>query len=325
MEHQAEQEKVTEKGNNLLSVVLPVFNEELVIKETINRLKTCLEDAHIRHEIIIVNDGSHDRTLEMCISEKKEHDLRIINLSSNSGHMVAISVGLEVSKGSFIATMDADLQDPPKDLISMFKIIEESQSNNTLNKIDVIQAFREDRSSDTYFKRWTASLYYRLIARLTGIEIIHQAADFRIMTRKVVNVLLKLPERNRIYRLLLPKLGFNIYPYPIVREKRFAGVTKYTYRKMIKLTIDSIISFSFKPLRLFSYIGLILSGLYFLAAIVTLLVSIFIPTVPGWPSLILILLGLNTFLFAGFGIIGEYIGRIYDHLQARPIANWYEI
>jgi len=325
MEPLAEQQKLTEKSTELLSVVLPVFNEELVIKETINRVKSVLIDAQIRHEIIIVNDGSHDRTLEVCISEKKKHDLRIINLSTNSGHMVAISVGLEVSKGSLIATMDADLQDPPKDLISMFKIIEENQRSNTLNKIDVIQAFREDRSSDTYFKRWTASIYYRLIARLTGIEIIHQAADFRIMTRKVVNVLLKLPERNRIYRLLLPKLGFNIYPYPIVREKRLAGVTKYTNRKMIKLTIDSIISFSFKPLRLFSYIGLILSGLYFLAAIGTLVVSIFIPTVPGWPSLILILLGLNTFLFAGFGIIGEYIGRIYDHLQARPIANWHEI
>ena len=145
------------------------------------------------------------------------------------------------------------------------------------------------------------------------------------MTREVVNTLIILPERNRIYRLLIPKLGFSIALYPIVRAKRYAGKTKYSVNKMVKLSIDSIFAFSYKPLRLFSYLGLISSLVFFLGALAALVISLVFATVPGWPSLVLLLLSANSFLFAGLGLLGEYVGRIYEIVQARPIANWNEL
>jgi glycosyltransferase involved in cell wall biosynthesis len=312
-----------------LSVVIPVFNEELVIEETINRVKNVLEKAKLNHEIIIVNDGSTDRTLEICLAIQKISKIRIINLGVNSGHMAAITAGLEASqrkkRGGFVATMDADLQDPPEALAEMHKVISANSSKKNGLRIDVVQAYRIDRSSDSIYKRLTAGFYYRTIEKLTGIHLIHHAADFRVMSYEVVDTLLRLPERNRIYRLLIPKLGFCIYPYPIIRAKRFAGETKYSRKKMIRLSLDSIFAFSNIPLRFFSYLGFTLASFFLAASIVTFLVSLITTTVPGWPSLALLLLSMNSFLFAGFGLMGEYIGRIYELVQARPIANWYEL
>lgn len=320
----------------ILSVVIPVFNEELVVEETINRVKGVLRKAKIEHEIIIVNDGSTDRTLELCIASRKLSKIRIIDLAINSGHMAAITAGLEASRGrkwekervrvgGFIATMDADLQDPPEDLVNMYKIMVENSKNRNNRRIDVIQAYRIDRTSDSRFKRVTADLYYKIIEKMTGIRLIHHAADFRIMTSEVVDALLGLPERNRIYRLLIPKLGFNIEPYAIVRAKRFAGKTKYSTRKMIKLSLDSIFAFSYKPLRFFSYLGFALSLLFLAASITTLFASLIFTTVPEWPSIVPIILSINSILFAGFGLLGEYVGRIFEMIQARPIASWREI
>jgi dolichol-phosphate mannosyltransferase len=207
----------------------------------------------------------------------------------------------------------------------MYEIILKNSNNPEFSQIDVVQAFRIDRSVDSNIKRVTAGMYYRIIEKITGIKLIHHAADFRVMRREVVDSLISLPERNRIYRLLIPKLGFSVTPYPIVRGKRFAGKTKYSVNKMVKLSIDSVFAFSYKPLRLFSYLGLISSLIFFLAAITALLISLMFVTVPGWPSLVLLLLSANSFLFAGFGLLGEYVGRIYELLQARPIANWNEL
>jgi glycosyltransferase involved in cell wall biosynthesis len=321
--------KSTQTGSiskkTMLSVIIPVFNEESVIRECLKRLKKELNQIEENYEIIIVNDGSTDKTLEICIEEKKEGRIRIINSWINCGHMAAITSGLEASKGEFVATMDADLQDPPFDLISMYKIISATNKKKSIRGIDVVQAFRQDRRNDSIAKRTFASLYYKMIEKVTGIKLIHNAADFRVMTRGVVNVLIQLPERNRIYRLLIPKLGFHVYPYPIIREKRFAGKTKYTYGRMLKLTVDSMLAFSVKPLRMFSYLGLLLAFSYFAAAALILILSFYISTVPGWLSLVLLLLSLNTFLFAGFGLLGEYIGLIFEHVQARPNVNWFEI
>jgi len=308
-----------------LSVVIPVFNEEEVVQSCLAQVTSLLTFNGIDAEIIIVNDGSSDSTLDVLLSLRERYNFRILNLSVNSGHMAAITAGLEASTGKYIATMDADLQDPPKDLIEMFKLISQKLPNNQSKVIDVVQAFRIDRKSDSLFKRNSAGFYYKVIEKITGLKVIHHAADFRIMTREVCDKLLLLPERNRVYRLLIPKLGFNIVPYPITRAHRLAGKTKYSISKMLKLTADSIFAFSYRPLRIFSYFGFISSILFFLASMVTLCISIFLATVPGWPSLALLLLSANSFLFAGLGLLGEYVGRIYELVQARPIANWSEI
>jgi len=307
-----------------LSVVIPAYNEEDSIEVCIQKVTRVLAQNQISHELIVVNDGSSDKTLAVCIELKKIYNFRLIQIHNNSGHMAAITAGLEASKGKFVATMDADLQDPPEDLVRMFQMIS-PRSKKEKCEIDVVQAFRIDRSSDSFFKKNTASAYYKVIEKIIGIPIIHHAADFRVMTRDVVEVLLSLPERNRIYRLLIPKLGFEVVPFPITRAKRYAGKTKYSFRKMLKLSIDSIFAFSYKPLRVFSYLGFASSAFFLFASFLTLMISLFYVTVPGWPSIALLILSANSFLFAGLGLLGEYVGRTYELLQARPIVNWREV
>jgi dolichol-phosphate mannosyltransferase len=190
---------------------------------------------------------------------------------------------------------------------------------------DVVQAFRSDRTLDTFAKRTTATLYYYFIEKLTGIALTPHAADFRIMTRNVVDKLLDLPEERPVYRLLIPKLGFSVTSFPIKRAERFAGETKYTYRKMLALAIDSVLSFTYKPLRIFSYFGFISSFILFIMSLLTFIAATFGTTVPGWASIALLILSVNAFLFAGMGLLGEYIGRIYELVQARPTVNWREV
>jgi dolichol-phosphate mannosyltransferase len=309
---------------DFLSIVVPVYNEEESIKTCIEQIILAVTEAQIDYELIIVNDGSSDMTISICRELKLTHNFRLIHIPINTGHMAAITAGLEASIGKYVATMDADLQDPPKDLVKMYEIITQKESNES-QSVDVVQAFRVDRSVDSYLKRRTAGMYYSIIEKIVGFKVVHHAADFRIMKRDVVDILLALPERNRIYRLLIPKLGFVVVPYPIVRGRRYAGETKYSFRKMLKLSVDSVFAFSYKPLRLFSYLGFISSLFFLLASVVTLLISLLFVTVPGWPSVVLLLLSANSFLFAGLGLLGEYVGRIYELVQARPIANWTEV
>lgn len=313
---------------DLLSVVIPVFNEELVIETSIDRIRLILEAERIQFEILVVNDGSTDRTLEVLIRLQKVFPLRIINLSKNSGHMNALRAGLEASKGDFIVTIDADLQDPPEAIPEMLKMIlspkgEKSESYNP--SFDVVQAYRADRSSDTFWKRKSASMYYALVKRITGINIIPHAADYRLMKRSVVSQLLLLPEKTLVFRLLIPSLGFRIATFPIERGERYAGKSKYTNWKMLSLAIDSIIGFTNRPLRFLSIAGLASSLILLMGSVLTLAVYVFGDTLPGWPSLVLLILSFNSFLFAGLGLVGEYVGRTYQLVQARPRTYWNEI
>jgi len=309
------------QNSDFLSVVVPVYNEEESIETCIKQISSCLTEAQINFELIIVNDGSTDKTISICRKLQNSISFRLIHISRNTGHMAAITVGLEASKGNFVATIDADLQDPPKDLVKMFEIITQKECEQT----DVVQAYRVDRSADSILKRRTAGLYYSIIEKMIGFKIIHHAADFRIIKRHVVNALLALPERNRIYRHLIPKLGFAVVPYPIVRGKRYGGNSKYNFKMLLNLAIDSLFSFSHKPLRLFSYIGVISTGFFLMASLATLFISLFFATVPGWLSVVFLLLSAQSLLFAGLGILCEYIGKIYEIVQARPIANWIEL
>ena len=311
-------------------MIIPVYNEQEVISETISRVLKILGDHKIQNEVIIVDDGSTDSTMLILQKVQLKEKIRIIKIAKNSGHMNAIRVGLEASHGEFIATIDADLQDPPENLPKMYEILTSKPKTTRLSpessQTDIVQAFREDRSSDTKLKRDFAKIYYFVVRKLTGISLHPNAADFRIMTREVVNELLKVPSNERVvYRLLIPSLGFNTKMFPIVRAQRYAGKSKYTLTKMVALALDSIIGFTFKPLRLFAYIGLITSFILLLASFLTLIIAIFGSTVPGWPSLVLLLLSINVLLFAGIGLLGEYIGRIYELLQTRPGIKWQEI
>ena len=313
---------------NLLSVVIPVFNEDPVIETSINRIRLILEASRIPFEILVVNDGSTDRTLDVLIGLQKVAPLRIINLSTNSGHMNALRAGLEASKGEFIVTIDADLQDPPEAIPEMLKMIlstkgEKSESSNL--SFDVVQAYRADRRSDTFWKRKSASVYYDLVRRITGIDVIPHAADYRLMKRNVVNQLLLLPEKTLVFRLLIPSLGFRIATFPIERGERHAGKSKYTNWKMLSLAIDSIIGFTNRPLRFLSIAGLVSSLILLMGSVLTLAIYVFGNTLPGWPSLVLLILSFNSFLFAGLGLVGEYVGRTYQLVQGRPRTYWSEI
>lgn len=319
-----------QQNQQLLSVVIPVFNELLVIEESINRIRQILKTSGIRNEILVVNDGSTDGTLEALLNLKNVGPLRIINLSRNSGHMNAIRVGLENSRGDYVVTIDADLQDPPEAIPEMYRIISSNQEMGGISELfktpfDVVQAYRIDRASDTFWKRKSAAAYYFAVKKITGINVIPHAADFRIMKRHVVETLTSLPEKNLVYRLLIPSLGFSVEYFPITRADRFAGKSKYTTRKMIGLAIDSIIGFTNRPLRLLAYSGFFASLALLMGSIGTLLLFLIGNTIPGWPSLVLLILSVNAFLFAGLGLVGEYVGRIYQLLQARPRTSWTEI
>jgi glycosyltransferase involved in cell wall biosynthesis len=313
----------------LLSVVVPAYNEEEVITVSLNHINSILVSRNIEFEILVCNDGSSDGTLVECLKLIDQIPLRIIDLGTNVGHMSAIRAGLEASKGDYVVTIDADLQDPPEYIPEMFALMFENSftgdENDNCKSPDVVQAFRADRSLDSFSKRISATLYYYFIKKLTGISLTPHAADFRIMTRRVVDVLTALPERRPVYRLLIPKLGFSVVNFPIKRAERFAGETKYTYRKMFSLALDSIISFTYKPLRIFSYLGFISSFVLFALSIFTFAAANLGSTVPGWASIALLILSANAFLFAGMGLLGEYVGRIYELVQARPTVLWKEV
>jgi dolichol-phosphate mannosyltransferase len=311
-------------AQNTLSVVIPAYNEEKVITETITQVQKLLTKSNITHEIIIVNDGSEDKTLDLCIALKKNYNFRIINLGKNSGHMAAIMAGLEASQGNLVATMDSDLQDPPEDLISMYEVISRTLQNQGSKSADVIQSYRKDRTSDTFFKRITADLYYRVIKIMTGIQLIPHAADFRIMTREVVQALIESSERIPIYRILIPKMGFKIEQFAITRQKRFAGETKYKLLTMIRFFIDSILIYSHKPLRSILFIGL--SYCFWLFPIFATLLSISLvnPITPGWLSVIFMLISLFLFLFIGISLIGGY-WKGSKLKQVRDKVPWHEI
>jgi dolichol-phosphate mannosyltransferase len=290
------------------SVVIPVFNEEAVIAETYRRLKTVMDSTEETYELLFVNDGSRDKTAEIIQGFcAQDPSVRLINFSRNFGHQIAITAGMDYASGEAIVVIDADLQDPPELILEMIQKWKDGY--------EVVYAKRIQRKGETLFKKWTASMFYRLLRYLTEIEIPLDTGDFRLIDRKVCNVMKSIKEKNRFVRGLVAWVGFKQTAVEYVREERWAGETKYPLKKMVKLSLDGITSFSHKPLKLASYLGFFLS----LASFAYALFAIYQKFFTGVTVLIVITLFLNGVILLILGILGEYIGRIYDETRDRPL------
>ncbi len=295
-----------------LSVVTPMYNEREAVDHFVTRLRPVLDGLGVTYEVVAVDDGSKDATVARLLQLREEWaELRVVSLRRNVGHQTALRAGLAASRGAYVVSIDADLQDPPEVIGQMLAAAREQQ-------VHVVYGTRSDRSTDTAFKRNTAGVYYWMMRRLVGPWVSDNAGDFRLMSRTVVDVLNALPEQHPVYRLVVPSLGFASTEVPYVRAERVAGETKYPLSKMIKLTLDSITSFSAAPLRIATWLGLF-SFLLCLGLIVSGMIAWGVGgTVPGWTSLYIAVLLLGGVQLICLGLLGEYIGRIYAATQNRP-------
>jgi dolichol-phosphate mannosyltransferase len=301
----------------LLSVIIPCFNEELVIRETHSRLVSALDTLpELEYELIYVDDGSRDRTPQLLGEiQREDSGARVIRLSRNFGHQIAVTAGLESATGDAIVIIDADLQDPPEVIGEMLERWREG--------FHVVYGVRVERSGETRFKLWTAKTFYRLINRLSETEIPLDTGDFRLMDRKVVDVLLAMPERDRFLRGMVSWIGFRQTPVHYKREPRFGGKSKYPLMKMVRFATDGILSFSIIPLKLAIWIGFASIGLAIAGIILAVLERLYrlydINLGRGWASLFIAVLFMGGVQLLTLGIIGEYLGRIYTEVKRRPL------
>ncbi len=297
----------------MISIVIPVYNEEEVIRTSYARLTSVMQNSGEAYELLFIDDGSRDKSASILASFAKEDPhVRLICFSRNFGHQIAITAGMDYAKGDATVVIDADLQDPPEvipDMIAKWK-----------EGYHVVYGKRIKRHGETIFKKVTAKLFYRLLKRMTPVDIPTDTGDFRLLDRKVCDAMKTLKEQNRYVRGLVSWVGFRQYALPYVREERFAGETKYPFKKMLRLAADGIASFSYKPLKLATLVGFVLSGFSF-AYLLLVLIQKFMgmPTADGWASLLAVQLFFNGVVLIMLGIIGSYIGRIYEECKARPL------
>lgn len=295
------------------SIVVPAFNEQEVLEETYKRLTEVMEQTKENYEIIFINDGSRDRTYEIAEEIcKRDLHIKLINFSRNFGHQIAVTAGMKYSSGQAIVIIDADLQDPPKVILDMIQKWKEGY--------DVVYGQRLKREGETFFKKFTAKCFYRMLNKMTSMEIPVDTGDFRLIDRKVCDVMNSIREKNRYVRGLVTWVGFKQTAVEYKRESRFAGETKYPLKKMIKLATDAILSFSYKPLRLAGLVGGVLSACSFIYLIVIIIQKLFTDTTqPGWASIFAIILFFNGVSLILHSITGEYVGRIYEETKNRPL------
>jgi glycosyltransferase involved in cell wall biosynthesis len=296
----------------VLSVVVPMYDEEAVLPLFFTRVRPVLDAIGDSYEVIAVDDGSRDATPVLLLKERRDWpQLRVVRLRTNAGHQAALTAGLARSRGSWVATLDADLQDPPEALPDMLQAARQ-------NDVDVVYGVRNDRSTDTTFKRWTARGYYRLMRRLMGVDVLSDAGDYRLMSRATVEAVNSLPDRHQVLRLVVPALGFPSTTVPYRRERRAAGRTKYPLSRMIRLTVDSLTGFSTAPLRLATWFGLggaVITGLLLAYAVIAWLTG---RTVAGWTSTFAAVAAVGAVQLLCLGLLGEYVGRLYTQMQGRP-------
>ena len=309
-------QRETPQSRLVYSVVAPVYNEEALVTEFCRRAIAALEPLGEPFELVLVNDGSRDSSPEI-IRRLHEQDprIKIINFSKNFGHQIAITAGMDYARGEVVVVIDSDLQDPPEVIPRM---IEEWRRG-----FQVVYGVRGEREGETAFKLATASLFYRLIRKITNVDIPLDAGDFRLMDRKVVNALKSMREQKRFMRGLSVWVGFKQTGITYKRDARKAGETKYPIRKMIRFALDGITAFSYLPLQLASYMGFIIACIVGLAAIIAVILRVSNLIGPdvlkGQTTTLVAVLFLGGVQLIFLGIIGEYLGRIYDEVKRRPL------
>jgi glycosyltransferase involved in cell wall biosynthesis len=302
------------------SLIIPIYNEEETIPELYRRVSDVMDSLDDSVELILINDGSRDRSLNL-MRELQERDARVcyISFARNFGHQAAVTAGLNFARGQVIVVLDADLQDPPE-LIP--KMIESWQAG-----YHVVYAQRTKRKKESWFKRLTAYVFYRLLRQLADVDIPADTGDFCLMDRQVVEVLNSMPERNRYIRGLRAWIGFRQTAVKFERDPRFAGEVKYTFKKSLALAINSLVSFSKIPLRISTYLGLFSALIALLMALLVLYWRLQQPDSPvtGLATILIAVFFLGSVQLISIGILGEYVGRIYEEVKGRPAYTIAEI
>jgi dolichol-phosphate mannosyltransferase len=321
MERMQEQQVEVQSQNDgvgrlpVITILAPVYNEEPVLAELYRRVQTVMDSTEYPWELILVNDGSRDLSAQV-IGQLHEQDSRVkgISFSRNFGFQVAVTAGLDHAQGDAVILADADLQDPPEVFPEMIKKWREGY--------DVVYGVRVSREGETWFKLLTAKVFYRLIYRITDIDIPLDTGDFRLMDRRVVDAIRRMPERNRFLRGMVPWVGYKQVGVPYQRRARYAGESKFSsVRQMLPFAIDAITSFSYLPLQLATYMGFILAFVSLIAIVLVIALRLFGPSSPllGQATTLVTVLFLGGVQLISLGIIGEYLGRIYDEVKGRPL------
>ncbi len=302
------------------SFIIPIYNEEETIAEMYRRMKAVMDRMDGDVELILINDGSRDRSIYL-MRDLHERDFRVCYLSfaRNFGHQIAVTAGLNFARGQIVVILDADLQDPPElipDMVEKWK-----------QGYQVVYAQRTQRRQESWFKRFTAYCFYRLLKKLADVEIPTDTGDFCLLDRQVVDVLNAMPERNRYIRGLRSWIGFRQIAIRFEREARFAGEVKYTFRKSLALAINGLVSFSTVLLRISTYVGLLAAIASILMALLVLYWRIFVPSSPltGFAMILMATFFLGAVQLVSIGILGEYIGRIYEEVKGRPLYTLSEV
>lgn len=302
------------------SFIIPIYNEEETIAEMYRRVSAVMDRLDGAVELILINDGSRDRSLRL-MRDLHDCDSRVcyLSLARNFGHQIAVTAGLNFARGEVVVILDADLQDPPElipDMVEMWR-----------QGYQVVYAQRSQRRKESWFKKFTAYGFYRLLKKLADVEIPTDTGDFCLLDRQVVDVLNSMPERNRYIRGLRSWIGFRQAAIRFERDPRFAGEVKYTFRKSLALAINGLVSFSKVPLRLSTYVGLFSAIAAILMALLVLYWRIFVPSSPlaGFTIILMAIFFLGAVQLVCIGILGEYVGRIYEEVKGRPLYTVGEV
>jgi polyisoprenyl-phosphate glycosyltransferase len=295
-----------------ISIVIPVFNEEANIRELFSRLMAVINRTSTDVEILFVDDGSRDETFNL-IKKLHDEDKRVkgISLSRNFGHQVALFAGIKEASGEVTITMDGDLQHPPEVIIDLIEKFSEG--------FDIVNTRRLETSGENWFKRKSSSSFYRILNMISSIKVESGFADFRLMNRKAVDAFLQFPERDRFTRGLISWMGFRQAMVDYVAPQRFQGKSKYSTKKMLRLAIDGITSFSSRPLRISFYTGIVIFLLGLLYAVFAVVDYFRGNTIQGWTSILVSVLILGGFQLLMLGVVGEYIARIFNETKSRPL------
>ncbi|AJI54488.1 glycosyl transferase 2 family protein [Francisella philomiragia] len=299
--------------NKLMSIIIPVKDESEGIDHLFNRLMPILEQLPTKYELVFINDGSNDNTLDLLLEKQKSiPEIAVVDLSRNFGKEAALFAGFANCKGDAAISIDADLQDPPELILEMVE--------HWLNGYEVVTAVRENRDTDTSTKKHTAGLFYTVMNKISETKLTPNAGDYRLLNRAAINAFLELKEKVRFNKGLLTWIGFKEKIVYHAREERVAGQTKWNYWKLFKFSIDGITSFSRAPLEIWSYIGVFVAFMSFLYGSFFILKSlVFGIDVPGYPSLITFILFFSGLQMIGIGMLGSYIGRIFIETKHRPL------